>query len=61
LDVKVADAWMVGDGYHDIEAGVAASMRTVWISHGKQRDFTAEPTHVVSDLPELQAMLNSLR
>jgi HAD superfamily hydrolase (TIGR01549 family) len=57
LNVQPADAWMVGDGYHDIEAGLAAKIRTVWISHGRPRDFTAEPDVVVSDLIELQTML----
>jgi HAD superfamily hydrolase (TIGR01509 family) len=60
LNVKAADAWMIGDGYHDIEAGVAARMRTVWISHGSEKTFSATPTHVVRDLIELQKFLRIL-
>jgi HAD superfamily hydrolase (TIGR01549 family) len=60
LGIRPDDAWMVGDGYHDIEAGAAARMRTIWISHGTQRDFTAEPTHVVKDLIEFRKFLEAI-
>lgn len=60
LNVAPADAWMVGDGYHDIEAGLAAKIRTVWISHGKKRDFVAEPEITVRDLIELGSLLREL-
>ena len=57
LAVAPADAWMVGDGSHDVQAGIAATVRTVWISHGRQRDFAEEPWRTVQDLIELLAML----
>lgn len=60
LNVDTEDAWMVGDGYHDIEAGVAAAMRTVWISYGSKRSFAAEPSVVVNDLPELLRLLEMI-
>lgn len=53
VGVNPQKAWMVGDGRYDVEAGLAAGMRTVWISHGKSRDFPAEPWRVVTDLHEL--------
>lgn len=49
--------WMVGDGEHDIEAGNAAGVRTVWVSHGKPREFKAEPWLTVVGLDSLRAML----
>jgi FMN phosphatase YigB (HAD superfamily) len=49
---------MIGDGRYDVEAGLAAGMKTVWLCHGRQRDFPAIPWRSVSDLPEL---LNVLR
>ena len=58
LNVAANDAWMVGDGYHDIEAAVAAEMTSVWISHGSERTFAARPTHVVHDLLQLLAMIS---
>jgi HAD superfamily hydrolase (TIGR01509 family) len=57
LEVDPRDAWMVGDGSHDIEAGNAAGIRTVWISHRQPRDFDAVPTHEVATLGELMALL----
>jgi len=57
LTVSEADAWMVGDGSHDIEAGVAAGVKTVWLSHGNPRPFKAEPWRAVRDLLELQELL----
>lgn len=57
LHVGPRDAWMIGDGVHDIEAGLAARIKTVWISHGRQRQFAAQPWLVVSDLRELLNVL----
>lgn len=57
LGVDPTAAWMVGDGYHDIEAAAAAGIRSVWISHGRPRDFAAVPDAVVNDLLELAALL----
>jgi HAD superfamily hydrolase (TIGR01509 family) len=59
LATAPADAWMVGDGHFDIEAGLAAGIRTVWISHQRKRAFTAEPWREVVDLPGLLSMLES--
>jgi FMN phosphatase YigB (HAD superfamily) len=49
---------MIGDGRYDIEAGVVAGVRTVWISHGKERLFPSEPWRTVSDLIELRLLLS---
>ncbi len=57
LGVDPAGAWMVGDGHHDVEAGVAAAMFTVWVSHGRERTFGADPCLTVRSLPELHAVL----
>ena len=61
LEVREADAWMVGDGQYDVEAGNAAGIRTVWLSHNRVRPFAAEPGHVVPDLHALLAMLRACR
>ena len=50
LDVSESDAWMVGDGQYDVEAGLAADVKTVWVSHRRERPFTAEPWQVAADL-----------
>src|SRR5258706_1985019 len=53
LNVAKADVWMVGDGQYDVEAGLAAGIATVWVSHGRIKPFAAEPQRVVHDLQEL--------
>jgi HAD superfamily hydrolase (TIGR01509 family) len=57
LKIPPADAWMIGDGQYDIEAGLAAGVPTVWISHGRERPFAAAPWRVVTDLPALTEIL----
>jgi HAD superfamily hydrolase (TIGR01509 family) len=57
LEVSPDDAWMVGDSFHDVNAGVAAGIKTVWISHGQQRTFENEPWREVRDLPQLLELL----
>jgi HAD superfamily hydrolase (TIGR01549 family) len=54
---NIADAWMIGDGRYDVEAGLAARMKTVWLSHARSRDFPAQPWKSVSDLHELLNVL----
>ncbi len=60
LGVSPGAAWMVGDGYHDIDAGVAARMVTVWISHRQPKPFAAEPTVTVEALTQLHDRLRLL-
>jgi FMN phosphatase YigB (HAD superfamily) len=50
---------MIGDGSHDIFAGRAAGVPTVWISHGNDRPFDAEPWRAVRDLHDLLRLLRS--
>ena len=57
LEVSPRATWMIGDGQYDVEAGGAAGMRTVWLSHGERRKFAAEPDVVVRDLLDLQEWL----
>jgi HAD superfamily hydrolase (TIGR01509 family) len=61
LEVRGGDAWMVGDGQYDVEAGNAAGVPTVWVSHGRAKPFAAEPWRTVQDLHELAALLRSCR
>jgi HAD superfamily hydrolase (TIGR01509 family) len=61
LEVGPEDTWMVGDGQYDVEAGNAAGIPTVWISHGRPKPFAAEPWRTVRDLHELSALLRSCR
>ena len=60
LGVSPGEAWMVGDGPHDIEAGASARMVTVWVSHRQPKPFAAEPTVAVEGLPQLHDRLRLL-
>lgn len=57
IHVQPHQTWMVGDGQYDVEAGLAAGARTVWLSLGRTRPFRAEPWQTVNDLPELLELL----
>ncbi len=60
LGLPPTAVWMVGDGIYDIQAGNAAGIRTVWITHGRNKPFELRPDHQVIDLHELLRMLKSL-
>lgn len=60
LGVAPGDCWMVGDGQYDVEAGINAGMRTVWLHLGRHREFAAEPWLTVRDLCELDAYVRAL-
>jgi FMN phosphatase YigB (HAD superfamily) len=53
------DAWMIGDGSHDIEAANAAGIRSVWISHRQSRGFAAHPWKTAEGLLEVMSWLES--
>lgn len=57
LGVPPQDAWMVGDGQYDVEAGLAAGVPTVWVSHRRIRPFAASPWREVEDLWGLADLL----
>lgn len=59
LNVECRDAWMVGDGQYDVEAGLGAGATAVWVSLGRQRTFAAAPSLTVRDLNELLLMLQT--
>jgi HAD superfamily hydrolase (TIGR01509 family) len=60
MNVSPDHAWMIGDGQYDVEAGNAAGIRTIWLSHGRQTHFDAMPWKTVKDLPELHQLLRNL-
>jgi D-glycero-D-manno-heptose 1,7-bisphosphate phosphatase len=51
--ISLADSWMVGDRWRDVEAGKAAGCRTVFIDHGYTNEpQPREPDVVVRSLAE---------
>jgi HAD superfamily hydrolase (TIGR01509 family) len=61
LEVEAGDTWIVGDGEYDIEAAAAAQIPSVWLSHGRQRHFSAQPWKTILNLHELLTLLKSAK
>jgi HAD superfamily hydrolase (TIGR01509 family) len=61
LGVELRAAWMIGDGQYDVEAGNAAGCTTIWVSHGREKPFLAEPSATVRDLHQLTQLLRECR
>lgn len=59
LGVDPAAAWMVGDGVFDIQAGLNAGIKTVWLSHRRPKRFPETPWREVNDLWELIRLLQA--
>lgn len=52
-NIDLADSWMVGDRWSDIEAGRAAGCRTIWINRGYlERKPLSEPNFTVQSFHE---------
>ena len=58
-EMGIGDRPMVGDGVHDVQAGLAAGSKTVWNSHWRDKSFVESPWRTVRDLIELLAMMQS--
>ena len=52
LGISLADSYMVGDRWRDVEAGRAAGCRTILVDHGHMQDRAAVPDHTVKSLAE---------
>ncbi|HEX8915032.1 MAG TPA: HAD-IA family hydrolase [Humisphaera sp.] len=61
LGESPADAWMVGDGEFDVQAGLNAGCRTVWLSHRRTKHFPEDPWRAVDDLWGLIRLLETAR
>jgi len=52
-DIALAESWMIGDRWRDVEAGKAAGCRTVFIDHGYANEKRPrEPDVIVGSLRE---------
>ena len=50
LNIDLAQSWMVGDRWRDIDCGSAAGCRTVFIDHGYDEKLRSLPDFRVADL-----------
>ena len=51
LGIDLAQSWMVGDRWRDIDCGAAAGCRTAFIDLGHDEELRATPDFIVRDLP----------
>ena len=49
LEIDLAQSWMIGDRWRDVECGRAAGCRTIFIDYGYREKLVAPPTHTVRD------------
>ena len=49
LGIDLAQSWMIGDRWRDVECGRAAGCRTIFIDCGYHEKLVAPPTHTVSN------------
>jgi len=57
----IENCWMIGDGFHDIDAAHACGMKSVWIQHDETEVLKNPPWRAVRSLEELTNLLSSLR
>ena len=51
LGLDLARSWMVGDRWRDIDCGVSAGCRTIFIDFGYDEKLRSRPDFLVSDFP----------
>lgn len=52
LDIDLSRSWMVGDRWRDVDCGVAAGCRTVFIELGYDEKLKARPDFTARSLPD---------
>ena len=57
LDIDLAQSWMVGDRWRDVDCGAAAGCRTIFIDYGYDEKLRVQPTHRAGSLLEASAII----
>jgi D-glycero-D-manno-heptose 1,7-bisphosphate phosphatase len=60
LDLDLAESFMVGDRWRDIDCGHAAGCRTIFIDRGYEEALQQQPDFKVADLPSAAKLILSL-
>ena len=55
LDIDLGQSWMVGDRWRDIDCGVAAGCRTIFLDYGYDEKLRAQPDFRAASLSEAAA------
>jgi D-glycero-D-manno-heptose 1,7-bisphosphate phosphatase len=57
LNISLGASWMIGDRWRDIDCGVAAGCRTVFIDHGYDEQLRATPDFRAGSLAEAASIV----
>lgn len=57
LDLDLAQSWMIGDRWRDIDCGKNAGVRTIFIDWGYDEKLRAQPDHVVRNFSEAAGII----
>ncbi len=57
LGIELAQSWMVGDRWRDIDCGTAAGVKTVFIDYGYDEQLRATPDFTVKNLFEAAGVI----
>ena len=57
LAIDLAQSWMVGDRWRDIDCGAAAGCRTIFIDYGYDEQLRAQPDFRCGSLREAAAII----
>lgn len=57
LDIDLAQSWMIGDRWRDIDCGAAAGCRTIFIDYGYDEKLRAQPTWRAASLLEASTIV----
>ncbi len=52
LNIDLKQSWMVGDRWRDVDCGVSAGCRTIFIDNGYAEELRAAPDYRVTSLLE---------
>ena len=52
LNADLAQCWMVGDRWRDVDAGHAAGCKTIFIDYGYVEELKQQPDHRAKNLLE---------
>ncbi len=52
LKIDLAASWMIGDRWRDVDCGLRAGVRTIFIDFGYSEELRGRPDFIASSFPE---------
>ena len=57
LEIDLAQSWMIGDRWRDVDCGAAAGCRTIFLDYGYDEKLRAQPDFRAGSLLEASAIV----